>query len=143
MKNYKLDKWIADKQVEETKFLAEKTVKLLEYFKEDLYKLAENASYRDFITLCSKLRDNALELANDAISARAKFKFIGDNFSELSEPATEDDIEDMRKTYGSAEVHIIDSVEALEEFVNKRKDSKDKVVSILSDVVEKLKNKKD
>lgn len=143
MKNYKLDKWIAEKQVEETKFLAEKTVKLLEYFKEDLYKLAENASYRDFLTLCSKLRDNSLELAMYAVSARAKFKFIGDNFSELSEPATEDDIDDMKKTFGATEVHVIDSVEALEKFINERKDSKDKVVNILTEVVEKLKTKKD
>ncbi len=143
MKNYKLDKWIAEKQVEETKFLAEKTVRLLKYFEEDLYKLAKTASYKDFITLCSKLRDNTLELANDAIAARAKFKFIGDNFSELSEPATEEDIDDIKRTFGDGEVHIIDSIEALEEFVNKRKDSKDKVVNILTDVVEKLKTKKD
>ena len=143
MKNYKLDKWIAEKQVEETKFLAEKTVKLLEYFKEDLYKLAENACYKDFLTLCSKLRDNSLELAIDAIAARAKFKFIGDNFDELSEPATTDDIEDMRKTFGSCAVHVIDSEEALEDFFKKHKGSKEHIVEVFESAIKKMKEKKD
>lgn len=138
MKNYKLNKWLAEKQVEETKYLAEKSVRLLESFKKDLYKLAENASYKDFIKLCSNLRDNTLELANDAISARAKFKFIGDNFSELSEPATEEDIDDIRKTFGNAEVNVIDSVEALEEFIKKHSGSKDPVINILKEIKDKL-----
>lgn len=143
MKNYKLDKWLAEKQVEETKFLAEKTLKLLESFKKDLYKLGENASYKDFIKLCSNLRDNTLELADDAISARAKFKFIGDNFSELSEPATEEDIDDIRKTFGSAEVHIIDSVESLEEFIKKHRGSKEHIVEIFESIINKSKESKD
>lgn len=97
MKNYKLGKWLDEKQVEETQLLADETVKLLTYFKRDLKTLAGSASYRDFSNLCSNLRESSFELAKKAIAANAKIRFIADNFSELSEPATENDIEDMIK----------------------------------------------